>query len=433
MKLIRAVPVAALAACLAALSTTTASAVIAPEGGSSSAGSPAAAQSPAAGNDSVEVFAPDGTIDRVRPAKPAQDGAPSPSTPKSSPGQAVPKAEVIPIEVNGPSASRFDLVFVGDGYTKSQIATYTKNVKSSIDVLFAREPFKAYRKQFNIYQVNVVSNVSGVSDDPRGTKRSTPLGMYFYCGGLDRLLCVNQKAAKDYAANAPAADQIVALANTKTYGGAGGGVATAAGGSTAASEIVIHELGHSIGLLADEYDYGKTEGCGSFEPPSSNVSIYQEAELRRRNAKWAKWLGKTSPDGGKVSTFEGAYYCKTGVYRPTENSIMRTLSQEFNLPGRESMTAAILDKGGMIDGGSTGLSAGKLSVKIAPLPSAPRILWTADGRIVQRSGASLDVAALRLGAGSHRIRCIVSDGSDRILDRALRNRSASTKTWTVQG
>nr|BFF03508.1 hypothetical protein GCM10020241_51830 [Streptoalloteichus tenebrarius] len=42
--------------------------------------------------------------------------------------------------------------------------------------------------------------------------------------------------------------------------------------------------------------------------------------------------------------YEGAHYHRRGVYRPTENSLMRSLGRPFNLPGREAMTEAILRK-----------------------------------------------------------------------------------------
>lgn len=278
-----------------------------------------------------EVFAPDGTITRAR--------VPQPPT---TPAVLATAAEVVPIQQTGPSSSRFDLVFVGDGYTAAELATFHQHVVARWAELSAIEPYKSLKQSFNVWQVNVVSQESGVDNDPtRGVRRNTALDMYFWCGNIERLLCVNETKARQYAASAPEADQILALANTTKYGGAGGGVATSSGGNAQATWIVAHELGHSIGGLADEYDYPNDLYTGS-EPKEPNVSKYTSAQMTQYRVKWYAHLGKVSPDGGVVGTYEGAYYHRRGVYRPTENSLMRSLGRPFNIIGLETMRAAIL-------------------------------------------------------------------------------------------
>ncbi|AUI59552.1 M64 family metallopeptidase [Amycolatopsis sp. BJA-103] len=279
---------------------------------------------------SMEAFEPGGTITRVDVSRPASDRT-------AAPQRIANAAAVTPIETNGPSETTFDLVFVGDGYTSTQLGTYSQHVRSSISALFAIEPYKSYRKQFNLWQVDVVSAQSGVTNDPtQGVRKNTALGSYFWCGGIERLLCVNETKANQYAAAAPDVDQVIMLANTTKYGGAGGGVATSSGGNLQASQIVAHELGHSIGGLADEYDYGT---CETREPREPNASALTATQMRDRRAKWHTWLGKPSPDGGTVGAFEGSRYCKTGMYRPSVNSLMRTLGQPFNPPSTEAMIA----------------------------------------------------------------------------------------------
>ncbi len=143
----------------------------------------------------------------------------------------------------------------------------------------------------------------------------------------------------DFAALAPRpSDQVIALGNTTKYGGAGGTVATAAGSNAQAGQIVVHELGHSIGGLADEYDYPETNYVGP-EPDELNVT----ADPTGR-AKWERYLGQPSPDGAVIAPVEGAKYKKYGLYRPTPNSIMRTLGKQFNSIGRDAMVKAIKAK-----------------------------------------------------------------------------------------
>jgi hypothetical protein len=281
-----------------------------------------------------EVFNEDGSITQaLTPKAPAE---------KTTGFRSAVAADVIPVQVTGDSNDRFDLVFVGDGYTAEDLETYAANVQSKWTELSAVEPFATYKAYFNVWQVNVTSTESGVDNDPtKGVAKDTALDMGFWCQGRDanteRLLCVNETKAKEFAALAPQADQVIALGNTLKYGGAGGSVATASGANAQAGQIAIHELGHSIGGLADEYDYPYLTYTGD-EPKELNVT------KDPTGAKWGEYLGQPSPDGGVIAPVEGARYYKGGLYRPTANSIMRTLGKQFNSIGRDAMIKAFKAK-----------------------------------------------------------------------------------------
>ncbi|WP_037970387.1 M64 family metallopeptidase [Streptosporangium amethystogenes] len=272
-------------------------------------------------------------------------------------GLAVPSATVTPIEVNGPSDKRIDLVYLGDGFTEAEQAAYTAQVANSWNILVQREPFKSYRKLFNVWQVNVVSNESGVDNDPvKGVLKDTALGGEYWCEDLERLVCVDIPTAQSYAALAPAFDQIAVVVNSPTYGGAGyieENLVTFSGGHRSGPEILPHEFGHSIGDLADEYPYWAYPDDGSTytgdEPVETNVSIYNAEQQTARRAKWWYWLGAETPDGGVIDTFEGAAYYNLGIYRPSDNSLMRSLLKPFNLVGREEMVRTFVGTTGLID------------------------------------------------------------------------------------
>ncbi|GGU29879.1 M64 family metallopeptidase [Lentzea flava] len=283
-----------------------------------------------------EVFNEDGSITQtLTPKAPAE---------KTTTGfRTAVAANVVQIAGNdGPSSERFDLVFVGDGYTADDLETYAANVESKWAELSAVQPFAEYKGSFKVWRVDVISNESGVDHDPtKGVLKDTALDMGFWCQGRDanteRLLCVNETKAKEYAALAPQADQVIALGNTAKYGGAGGSVATAAGSNAQSGQIAIHELGHSIGGLADEYDYPYLTYTGA-EPSEINVT------KDPTGAKWGEYLGQPTPDGGVIGPVEGARYYKNGLYRPSANSIMRTLGKEFNSIGRDAMIKAFQAK-----------------------------------------------------------------------------------------
>ncbi|MEV0646858.1 M64 family metallopeptidase [Phytomonospora sp. NPDC050363] len=385
-----------------------------------SAAEPVPAGSHAVKTELREVFSPDGTITRAPISVPA--------TESQAPASEVAAAAVTPIINNGDPATHLDLVIVGDGYTSTQLGTYDSHVRSKVDELFAVEPFASYKSLFNVWKVDVVSQQSGVDHDPYGTYRTTALDMYFHCGGTARLLCVNETKANQYARQAPDVDQVVALANTTTYGGAGGGVATASGGNASAGQIVVHELGHSIGGLADEYDYGGGTNYTGAELREANASIHQRSTMVSRQTKWWRWMGQSTPDGGVIDTFNGCRYYTNGIYRPSSNSIMRTLGRQFNLPGREQMIASFYAKA------TIAVSEKPLSVVVPEGVGTLVVTWRVDGEVVAsmtgRSDFDRGLLGAR-GAGSHRVTVTVTDGTDWVRDPALRKGLSATFAWTV--
>jgi hypothetical protein len=80
------------------------------------------------------------------------------------------------------------------------------------------------------------------------------------CYNVDRLLCCTTSVAKSIAFSCyddVASVQVVAIHNTPTYGGSGGEIATVT--THALSSLVgVHEVGHSLFGLQDEYDWDYT-------------------------------------------------------------------------------------------------------------------------------------------------------------------------------
>ncbi|QKW08409.1 hypothetical protein HUT18_20580 [Streptomyces sp. NA04227] len=280
-----------------------------------------------------EVFSPDGTITKVRVPKQADPA------PDARALRAAKAADVVPIQETGPSDSRFDMVIVGDGYTASEQGTLRQHAEAKWEEIAATEPWSQYRDSVNVWLVNVVSPESGVDNDPsEGIDRDTALDMGFFCGGTERLLCLNEAKAQSYAGQAPGQDAIVAVGNTAKYGGAGyPSLATVAGANDQAGQIAIHELGHSVGGLADEYYTPGTTHSGG-EPAEPNVTTDPAG------AKWASYLGRATPDGGVIGAFQGGRYAENGIFRPSEDSLMRTLGKPFNLIGLDVMSRAISSK-----------------------------------------------------------------------------------------
>ncbi|MFE7639904.1 M64 family metallopeptidase [Kitasatospora sp. NPDC057518] len=393
----------------------------------------------------VEVFAEDGGISR------AQAPAVSPYLADRAQGVAPMRGDgdVTALVRNGEPAAKLDVVVIGDGYTAQEQDKFRADAAQKWREMTAVEPYASYRALFNVWAVSAISPESGVTGDPdQGTVRHTALGSYFWCDGVERLLCVDEKAVESYAAKAPQADLVLVVANSTKYGGAGyndvksplgyEGIATVAGGNAKSGQIAVHETGHSLGKLADEYAY---DGQGTYqgsEPTEANISTLTADRMRQQGTKWSRWLGQASPDGGTVGAYEGGGYYPTGLYRPTENSIMRSLGREFNLPGREAMIAGFYRHATPLTSptanGSRLTAADRLTVD---LPVAgTRLRWYLDGKELPRLGGrtALDLAELKLtGPRSrpHVLTAVATDPTPAVADPALRAKLTASLSWIV--
>jgi hypothetical protein len=197
------------------------------------------------------------------------------------------------------------------------------------------DPFFRYRNFFNIYRVNVVSTESGADRPQSGVTRNTALdASYRHDGETDRLLYISNSKANSalnsaISGSGKTANMKFVTVNDTLYGGGGGQWAVYAGANSSAREIALHEMAHSFGDLADEY--GGTGTYSGSEPAAPNVT------KNATGAKWSPWVGYNDPSGGVVGAFEGGRYFDNGIYRPTQNSKMRTLNVPFNAIGREAL------------------------------------------------------------------------------------------------
>lgn len=361
--------------------------------------------------------------------------------------------------------NRFDLVFVGDGYASRSsgiantlamppdgelaedapdLVKYERHVSAALFRLFDIQPFARYRPVFRSYRVDVISNESGVSDDPYpGIPRDTAMDMRFWCDGVERLLCVNTIAAQQYADQAPHLDLIVAVANSGKYGGSGylgQNVVTISGGSPTAFEVTAHEIGHVVGILADEYEVEEFVEWPGGEPSDPNLSTFESEDMIALNGKWASWIGNDIIGfDGPISTYEGGGFYQTGVYRPSPNSAMRTLGRPFNMIAVERLVVGIYARVDPIDDASpSGVTAQPntvFSVEPIPVVGAPlTIQWFLDGLPLSVPVANtFDLSQITLSPGTHVVSAKVTDNTPYVRNQALRDQwLTQTRTWLVQ-
>ena len=105
--------------------------------------------------------------------------------------------------------------------------------------------------------------------------------------------------------------------NTNLYVNGGAyAVAMFAGSNDLRRPIMMHEAGHSWHNLADEYG-GNPDVYAGGEPVECNVSADSTGQ------KWNHWFDTELTRIGTHNVFEGGRYYDFGMYRPTNDSIMR--------------------------------------------------------------------------------------------------------------
>jgi hypothetical protein len=279
---------------------------------------------------------------------------------------------------NGPPAQKVDLLVIGEGYTESELPKFHKDVQRMVGKLFATEPFKSRRADFNVRALDLIEPASGVHRPRTGDNRRTQTGVQYNIFDSERyVLSLDDHRMRDVASSAPY-DFLEILVNEKQYGGGGifNDQATACVDSAFAEYVFVHEFGHHFAALADEYytspvSYETTGGSEHPEPWEPNVTAdgahpkwasliesgtplptpwdkeafekhsleYQKERARLRNANvpesemdklftaerdWETHFLGGQKYAGKVGAFEGAAYEPRGLYRPEVDCIMFT-------------------------------------------------------------------------------------------------------------
>ena len=313
-------------------------------------------------------------------------------------GQAkVEAGALIKLHERGDPTTKLDLLILGDGYTPAQRGKFERDAQRLLKVLFAASPFKERENDINVWGLVPPAPESGISRPSQGIHKRTPIGSTYDAFDSERyILTFENRNLRDIAANAPY-DAIEILTNTQTYGGGGifGLYSTVAADSAWAPYIFVHEFGHHLAGLADEYYTSQVAYLPSatrLEPWEPNATAmldpatlkwkdlvtpgtplptpwskeeqeaydadYQkrrqairaanrpEAEMdalfREAMARSTAILAK-SPYAKNVGAFEGANYEAKGFYRPQVDCIMFSRNVPWFCEVCRRALSAILD------------------------------------------------------------------------------------------
>ena len=365
-------------------------------------------------------------------------------------GLGAPKWE--PVSITGDSSNRVDLVIVSEGYTASEMGKFTQDVNAVHAGLFSEDPFLEYARYFNVWRVEVSSNESG-ADHPEQTPplmRDTAFDASF----SGRSILVNERKVFRAIGGLPpvARDSVVVLVNDPAYGGSGGRTAVAATGGHGDSlvEVVLHELGHVLANLADEYvELSRLTAaeCKAIlsEPPHVNLT----RETNPSAIKWRHWIDFATPiptttssetprSEGVPGLYEGGGYCAEGIFRSTRYSKMRNFGAPWKQINTEQWVRVFYDYVSPIDAWTpsttqlTLLRGQSQTFAVTPMSPATHDIqmdWSVDGAPMgSESSFILDTTALAIG--EHVVTARASDGTPMVRSDPFQVLSAQ-QNWAI--
>lgn len=228
------------------------------------------------------------------------------------------------------------LLVLGDGFTAEEQDTFWRYAQTSAEYLMTVSPWDEFTGNVKIYGIGTVSNESGVKGDKapnytaaQADTRDTYFGAYYWSGGTQRSLGIgNMQAVKDLKDKyGITTDSDIIFVNSETEGGT-----TWTNQRTIllsidkdVNDCIVHELGHCVAWLADEYwAYG-------YEAP--NMTKESEPE----KVKWARFVGL---NGVGVYSYGGA---GADWYRPSQGCKMQLLKNDFCEVCKEALRDSIAE------------------------------------------------------------------------------------------
>lgn len=241
----------------------------------------------------------------------------------------------IKLKYSGDSHKKVDIVIVAEGYGVNDSLRMQSDLEKFCQYTLACEPFKGRASDFNVWGVPFLGASSGITNPGKNLKIESAVGATYYTFGSERYIMTFELfKLHDLLAQVPY-DHIIIMANSEKYGG--GAIYNFYAVSSMhemANMILPHELGHSIGGLADEYvdeelSYNEIHRP-DVEPVEPNITNLVDFE-----SKWLDLVPRRTEiptpydekvprtENGPIGVYEGAGYSAKEFYRPFMHCMMR--------------------------------------------------------------------------------------------------------------
>ncbi|MGC8864722.1 MAG: IgA Peptidase M64 [Bacteroidales bacterium] len=188
---------------------------------------------------------------------------------------------------NGKPEHKVDIVVLGDGYSFAQKEKFKGDAERLVGELFKVEPFKSRKTDFNVRALWTPCALEGINKPHPGVFRRTPLSLTYGAFDSERyVLGFDNRTLRDVAATVPY-DFTFIIVNERTYGG--GGIynlyATVSADNKFSDYIFVHEFGHHLAALADEY----YTSAVAYEAPDTQVEPWEPNITVLKDPANLKW------------------------------------------------------------------------------------------------------------------------------------------------
>ena len=238
-----------------------------------------------------------------------------------------------------------DIVFVGNCFVDKDMepgGKYEQKMRQAMEQFFAYEPYTSLRNRFNVYAVKAVSQNVEMYD---GCKQaiSTDADAFAYAQKVTTLIPDRPMRVNVVYNAMNAGRSFTYMYDDNSY---------TAFMFTGVNDVLVHEGGgHGIGRLYDEYveDQGSTatdevkdyyERMWSENGRGANIDMHSDVSQTR----WARFAADSRYAAEELGAYEGSGTYNYGIYRPTQNSMMRFNNAPFNAPSREAIYKYVMQE-----------------------------------------------------------------------------------------
>lgn len=241
---------------------------------------------------------------------------------------------------------RWIVVALANGFTEAGMPAFVDQVRRLETALKATPPFDRFASRIEVIPVRTLSPSDSLDEDSAFGHGEEKLGDNWFRFFVDQDAVARFMTRNGFTHSR---FQPLVVANTSRYGGSGGAAAVFSL-APEATEIAIHEMGHSEFGLSDEYSNPiPNPHLQPFGPNVQAITLSNPPRPTDFNGlKWRRFVtGAPLPSLGRptsispdtpgipanlktiVGAFEGGLYQDRGVYRPQLRCAMRASREPF--------------------------------------------------------------------------------------------------------
>jgi hypothetical protein len=344
--------------------------------------------------------------------------------------------------VGSPQATGLHWVITGDGFTEDQQQDLLRAAQAMARGITSAPELARHAGILNVHVLTAISPDSGIATKGAARPPHTAYDATLGCTDIARVACVDwDKVNAALLAEQTPFDEVAVVLNTSTYVGNTSGSGLIVSRNAYAPTITLHEMGHVVAGLGDEYvDKNVADAFAPSyrEGQFANVTTMNEPA----HIPWRHWftdpthIPVTSGEAG-VGRFEGAFYSANGYFRPKQDSIMRTLAAPVGEVNGEAWIRALYRAVPPISAAypEQQVIAGPAGTPLAfevvsPWPSdVLQVRWFVDGVEDERYRGLLGYS-LQADGARHEVRVSVEDCTGRIRSPEAREQLGAV-AWTV--